>query len=44
MTLRERWRYLAWFDVKRARLWHGVICVGVVVGVILGLLMWAAAR
>jgi len=42
-NLRERWRYLAWFDVKRARLWQGVICVGVVavMGVILGLLMWS---
>lgn len=38
-----RARYLAWFDVKRARLWQSVICVGVVavMGVILGLLIWA---
>ncbi len=34
------WRTLSWFEVRRARLWQGVICVGVV-GVILGLLMWA---
>lgn len=42
-SLRERWRTLAWFDVKRARLWQSVVCVGVVavMGVILGLLMWA---
>ena len=25
-----RWRYLAWFDVNRARLWQGV-CVALVV-------------
>lgn len=35
------WRTLDWFDVKRARLWQGVVCVGVVAGVILGLLMWS---
>lgn len=34
------WRTLDWFDVRRARLWQSVICVGVV-GVILGLLMWS---
>lgn len=43
MNLRERWRTLDWFEVRRARLWQGVICVGVVAvwGVILGLLMWS---
>ena len=38
-----RWRTLGLFEVYRARLWQSVICVGVM-GVILGLLMWAAAR
>ena len=42
-SLRERWRYLAWFDVKIARLWQSVVCVGVVavMALILGLLMWS---
>lgn len=35
------WRTLDWWGVRRARLWQGVICVGVVMGVILGLLMWS---
>ena len=26
MTFRERWRTLAWFDVKIARLWQSVVC------------------
>lgn len=25
-----RWRTLAWFDVKRARLWQGVCCLLVI--------------
>ncbi|WP_260763172.1 hypothetical protein [Mycobacterium sp. SMC-4] len=29
------WRHLAWFDVKRARLWQGVICTGVVLAFVL---------
>jgi len=28
VTIRERWRTLAWFDVKQARLWQSVVCVG----------------
>lgn len=36
-----RWRTLGLFEVYRARLWQGVICVGVVAGVILGLLAWS---
>ena len=40
------WRTLDWWGVRRARLWQGVVCVGVVAvwGVILGLLMWAGLR
>lgn len=29
-----RWRYLAWFDVKRARLWQGVFVALVVVAAV----------
>lgn len=40
----RRWRYLAWFDVKRARLWQGVICAGVVLAfaLIVGAILAAA--
>lgn len=41
--LREWWRTLDWWGVRRARLWQGVICVGVVavMALVLGLIVWA---
>ncbi|MGB0971746.1 MAG: hypothetical protein ACPGVG_12400 [Mycobacterium sp.] len=35
----DRWRYLAWFDVKRADLWEAVVYVGVMAVLVVACLL-----